>query len=91
MRRFFSLPVQWFQLEKPKVGRRRIRLALNTLEERAVPAIVGPEWKSIDGSGNNLANPSWGRAGTDSIRVAPAAYADGVSSPAGLIPSSGVP
>lgn len=83
MRRFFSLPVHWFQAERPAVGRRRVRLALDTLEERAVPAIVGPEWRSIDGSGNNLANPSWGQAGTDYIRVAPAAYADGVSSPAG--------
>ena len=73
MRRFFSLSAHWFQAERPAIGRRRVCLALDTLEERAVPAIVGPEWRSIDGSGNNLANPSWGQVGTDYIRVAPAA------------------
>jgi hypothetical protein len=36
----------------------------------------------IDGTGNNLANPAWGSAGADLIRLAAAAYADGVSAPA---------
>jgi hypothetical protein len=36
---------------------------------------------SADGSGNNLANPTWGPAGTDLLRISPAAYADGISSP----------
>jgi hypothetical protein len=40
-------------------------------------------YRSIDGTGNNLANPSWGAAGTDLLRVAPAAYDDGISTPAG--------
>ncbi|HEX3358530.1 MAG TPA: peroxidase family protein, partial [Tepidisphaeraceae bacterium] len=38
--------------------------------------------ESIDGTGNNLANPAWGSAGTDLIRLAAAAYADGIDSPA---------
>src|SRR6185436_19500133 len=38
---------------------------------------------SIDGTGNNLANPTWGSAGVDLLRLAPAAYADGLSAPAG--------
>jgi hypothetical protein len=39
--------------------------------------------RSITGFGNNIANPTFGEAGTDLIRIAPAAYADGVSAPAG--------
>jgi hypothetical protein len=39
--------------------------------------------RTYDGSGNNLANPAWGQAGTDLLRIAPAAYGDGVSTPAG--------
>ena len=39
--------------------------------------------RSIDGTGNNLAHPDWGSAGVDLLRIAPAAYADGVSTPAG--------
>ena len=64
-------------------ARARTRPELLALEERAVPAVVGPEWRSIDGSGNNLANPAWGQAGTDYIRVAPASYGDGISTPSG--------
>ena len=52
------------------------------------PQTVG--FRSIDGTGNNLANPDWGAAGTDLLRIAPAAYADGVSAPAGADrPSAG--
>lgn len=39
-------------------------------------------WESIDGTGNNDNNPLWGSAGTDLLRLAAAAYADGVSAPA---------
>lgn len=38
--------------------------------------------ESVNGAGNNIANPAWGSAGIDLIRLAAAAYADGVSSPA---------
>jgi hypothetical protein len=38
--------------------------------------------RSFDGTGNNLANPNLGAAGTDLLRVSPAAYADGISTPA---------
>jgi len=37
------------------------------------------EVQSLDGSGNNVAHPEWGKAGTNYIRVAPANYADGHS------------
>jgi Animal haem peroxidase/Cellulose binding domain len=39
--------------------------------------------ESIDGSANNMAHPTWGQAGTNYSRVAPAHYADGHSAPAG--------
>ncbi len=42
-----------------------------------------PEDRSYDGSGNNVLNPTWGAAGSDLVRMAPAAYGDGMSSPAG--------
>jgi hypothetical protein len=50
------------------------------LEERAAPTDV---FRSIDGAGNNLAHVTWGSAGVDLLRVAPAMYADGISLPAG--------
>lgn len=34
--------------------------------------------RSLDGTGNNLAHPTWGAMGTDYQRLAPAHYADGV-------------
>src|SRR5947209_14359575 len=55
-----------------------VRRALQTLEERASPTSV---YRSIDGTGNNLTNPTWGSSGTDLIRISPVAYADGVSAP----------
>jgi Animal haem peroxidase len=39
--------------------------------------------RSIDGTGNNLTNPTWGSAGIDLLRKAAAAYGDGISSLAG--------
>jgi hypothetical protein len=41
------------------------------------------EWRTIDGTGNNPANPTFGSAGAQLLRHAPAGYGDGVSSPAG--------
>src|SRR4051812_22432240 len=37
--------------------------------------------RPLDGQENNLAHPDWGRAGRQYVRVAPAAYADGVGTP----------
>jgi peroxidase len=47
---------------------------------------AGPafEARSIDGTGNNLDNPTWGSADTPLLRFSTAAYSDGVSAPAGL-------
>jgi peroxidase len=45
---------------------------------------AGPNYRSIDGRGNNLDHPRWGSAGVDYLREASgAAYPDGRSAPAG--------
>ncbi|QDU50715.1 peroxidase family protein [Gimesia panareensis] len=44
---------------------------------------TGPEYRSIDGAGNNLDNPELGSTYTQLIRLAGADYGDGLSSPAG--------
>ncbi|QDU61294.1 peroxidase [Planctomycetes bacterium Pan216] len=41
------------------------------------------EYRTIDGTGNNLSNPDWGSTGIQLIRISDAEYADGVSEPAG--------
>lgn len=53
---------------------------LESLEQRT---LLSAEFRTIDGTGNNLANPAWGSAGSDLLRTAPAAYGDGISTPAG--------
>ncbi len=60
---------QFFDLES---------LELRRLLSSTIPSTI----ESVDGTGNNLANPTWGSAGSDLIRLAAAAYSDGVSSPA---------
>jgi peroxidase len=60
-------------------SQRRFRPDVEKLEERLQLSVT---YRSFDGSGNNLANPDWGKAGTDLIRLASAAYGDGLKSPA---------
>src|SRR4051812_5537434 len=51
----------------------------------AVPpanAAVSFPVESLDGNGNNVANPTWGKAGLSYSRVAAARYADGIAAPA---------
>src|SRR5436190_11803844 len=73
----FSL---WLERRARTTPARRCRLALEALEERA---LLAADFRAIDGTGNNLTHPDWGSAGVDLLRLAPAAYADGVSAPAG--------
>ncbi|HSK76347.1 MAG TPA: peroxidase family protein [Thermoanaerobaculia bacterium] len=50
----------------------------------AQPAARYPnEVRSVDGSGNNRANPDWGRAGEEFLRRTTVGYEDGKSAPAG--------
>jgi hypothetical protein len=55
------------------------RPGLEPLEARCLPSATG--YRPIDEVGNNAADPTQGTAGNDLLRVSPAAYADGVSSP----------
>jgi hypothetical protein len=48
---------------------------------RDASAALGFEVQSLDGSRNNVANPTWGKVGTQYSRVAPARYADGRGAP----------
>ncbi|MEN3361070.1 MAG: peroxidase, partial [Mycobacteriales bacterium] len=45
------------------------------------PGLTSAQFETLDGSGNNVAHPTWGQAGTNYLRVAPARYADGRSAP----------
>src|SRR5262249_36542957 len=58
--------------------RRNLRLAVELLEARC---LLDSGFRSITGLGNNVANPTWGTAGTDLLRVSPVACADGISAP----------
>ncbi len=48
----------------------------------ASPAPLLPA-ESINGIGNNVAHPTWGSTGQDLLRLSPAAYGDGISTPSG--------
>src|SRR5712692_4420139 len=67
------------RLKSEAVERRRrgFPLGMELLEARNLLSGYEP----IDGFGNNVANPTWGQAGTDLLRVSPVAYADGISAP----------
>jgi hypothetical protein len=62
------------------------RYLLLTVMLAAVAALLGAgpvsadplPGRSLDGSGNNVANPTWGQTGTQYLRVAPPNYADGI-------------
>jgi hypothetical protein len=47
----------------------------------AASASVPFEVENLNGSGNNVNNPTWGQAGTPYARVGTAHYADGISQP----------
>jgi peroxidase len=47
------------------------------------PPTATGEVRSIDGTGNNVANPEWGSTNEQFLLIAPADYGDGISTPAG--------
>lgn len=51
-------------------------------------AVSAAEFRTIDGSGNNLSNPDYGRANIELLRLLGNAYDDGISTPRGGDPSS---
>tara|TARA_R110002126_G_scaffold75704_2_gene188832 strand:- start:3736 stop:5421 length:1686 start_codon:yes stop_codon:yes gene_type:complete len=48
-----------------------------------VSAVFPFEYRTIDGVGNNVANPEWGASDTPMLRMVAADYADGASAPSG--------
>ena len=56
------------------------KLRLETLERKELLAVDG--FAPIDGFGNNVDNPEWGSVGEQFVRIAEAAYTDGLSEPA---------
>jgi hypothetical protein len=65
---------------------RRLALALAlagaavTIASAAGSTTAAPEFRTLDGSGNNLAHPTWGEAGTPYARLTAPNYADGIGS-----------
>jgi hypothetical protein len=57
------------------------RLRLEPLEERCL--MSSGDFRTIDGSNNNLAHPGWGKVITNFLRLSASDYTDGSSSPAG--------
>ena len=57
-------------------------LNVERLEAREMMDAAGL-YRSIDGTGNNLAHPEWGSTDEQLLRKAAADYGDGISTPAG--------
>jgi peroxidase len=53
-------------------------IALATIVGAGPVSAVSFSTRTLDGSGNNLAHPTWGQAGTQYLRVANPNYADGI-------------
>ncbi|NES24473.1 MAG: PEP-CTERM sorting domain-containing protein [Symploca sp. SIO3E6] len=65
---------------------RKLGLALTSFAAlgfvTSLPA-TAQSFRSINGSGNNIANPTWGETDTQLLRLLPSDYEDGISAPAG--------
>jgi hypothetical protein len=63
----------------------RSMMSVNPVGAPPAPALPSalPTVASFDGQGNNVAHPTWGSTGQDLLRLSPAAYGDGISTPSG--------
>ncbi|MCA9128551.1 MAG: peroxidase [Planctomycetales bacterium] len=66
--------------EKQRGLFRPLASAVEKLEDRR---LLAADFRSIDGTGNNLTNPTWGSAGSQLLRLTTVEYEDGQSTPAG--------
>jgi peroxidase len=89
---------RWIRLRKRSESKRSARnstlaqrlrwsSSIEALEPRAM--FAAGAYRSIDGIGNNLAHPEWGSTDEQLLRMAPAEYGDGISTPAGADRLSG--
>jgi hypothetical protein len=69
------------QLEGRTVPTTSAATSLMAAMQDVAQALFASGFRSIDGTNNNVANPTWGSSGIDLLRVSPAAYADGISAP----------
>lgn len=73
-----------FASDAPSGNKVKISNSRIAAEDEPRPNLLnGMEARTIDGTNNNLANPTWGAAGEQLLRIAPSDYADGISDPAG--------
>ena len=79
---FFDLfyPFSTWKTGRVRGAKKKTPLLVEQLEDRVQPAAIV---QTIDGTGNNLAHPTWGSASVDFLRTAAADYADGISTPGG--------
>jgi hypothetical protein len=78
--------ITWIRTLHARPARRTRGRAAPPRPEALEDRCLLSSYYSIDGSGNNLSDPSryyWGSVGQDLLRVAPAQYGDGISSMAG--------
>ncbi|HSV15085.1 MAG TPA: peroxidase family protein [Tepidisphaeraceae bacterium] len=55
----------------------------SVMEPLEARILFAADIRTLDGTGNNLAHLTWGSTNVDLLRLAPAQYGDGISSPAG--------
>ncbi len=71
-------------MQKNRPLHRTLSLTFNLLMIFATISIAhSGDFRSMDGTGNNISNPLWGSAGIQLRRTMPADYTDGISQPAG--------
>jgi len=69
----------------PVPGERNSERSRDRDRERGETGELDPFFtRTIDGTGNNVANPEWGSAGIPLLRAAAPTYADGVGEPGGV-------
>ena len=67
-------------------SRRGAERHFSRFEHLEARRLLSADFRSIDGSGNNLGHPDWGSSGTQLLRAAAPPYADDASAPARAAP-----
>ena len=60
------------------------KLLLLTTFSMSLATLFSQEYRTFDGTGNNIENPEWGAAHTQLQRIVPNDYADGYNAPGGI-------